>query len=495
MSIAKNTKETFLEEIVDNLNGNQRELPVDCKPRTREEILLAEIEKGTQNISTMLSDYYDKSEIDNLLNEIELTPGPQGPQGPKGEQGEQGPQGPKGEQGEQGPQGPKGEPGVSHTHDNKDVLDTISLSTLDDISKVSEIENTLNDHLENHPEGGGNLNPEDLLDYLHRENDKATLKEVIEQSDEHFFTPQSFIAALNDLENDGAFSAILSVNGRVGRITLTREDVELENVINQRQATKVEFDEHVNDDYTHFTRDDYNSMQLELGKVLNKEHTKLEKNLKATIPAALEGVDDSTYMTPLLVKKALNKIIEDAGGVEFASYVQSINGRCEENINLTREDVELENVINQRQATKVEFDEHTENGDLHFTKEERSQMYVEMGKVISNSNKKIDKILDKATVELTVQGEDDTTFVTPKGLRALVESILGPTLNVYSLLDYGTKTPIVVAEINPGQIYYSNIDVVVGDIELSTTPQIATKHIEILSTNCSELNDVYLFTK
>ena len=69
MSIAKNTKETFLEEIVDNLNGNQRELPVDCKPRTREEILLAEIEKGTQNISTMLSDYYDKSEIDNLLNE------------------------------------------------------------------------------------------------------------------------------------------------------------------------------------------------------------------------------------------------------------------------------------------------------------------------------------------------------------------------------------------------------------------------------------------
>ena len=363
------------------------------------------------------------------------------------------------------------------------------------MNKVDKLESSLNEHLENHPEGGGNLNPEDLLDYLHRENDKATIKEVLEQSDEHFFTPQSFIAALNDLENDGAFSAILSVNGRVGRITLTREDVELENVINQRQATKVEFDEHVNDDYTHFTRDDYNSMQLELGKVLNKEHTKLEKNLKATIPAALEGVDDSTYMTPLLVKKALNKIIEDAGGVEFASYVQSINGRCEENINLTREDVELENVINQRQATKVEFDEHTENGDLHFTKEERSQMYVEMGKVISNSNKKIDKILDKATVELTVQGEDDTTFVTPKGLRALVESILGPTLNVYSLLDYGTKTPIVVAEINPGQIYYSNIDVVVGDIELSTTPQIATKHIEILSTNCSELNDVYLFTK
>lgn len=133
MSIAKNTKETFLEEIIDNLSGNTRELPVDCKPRTREEVLLAEIEKGTQNISTMLSDYYDKSEIDNLLNEIELTPGPQG---------------------EQGPQGPQGEPGVTHEHSNKDVLDAISSSTLDDISKVSEIENILNDHLENHPAGG-----------------------------------------------------------------------------------------------------------------------------------------------------------------------------------------------------------------------------------------------------------------------------------------------------------------------------------------------------
>ena len=363
MSIAKNTKETFLEEIIDNLNGNKRQLPVDCKPRTREEVLLAEIEKGTQNISTMLSDYYDKSEIDNLLNEIELTPGPQGPQG------------------EQGPQGPQGEPGVSHEHDNKEVLDLISQTTLDDIDKINEIENTLNEHLENHPEGGGNLNPEDLLDYLHRENDKATVKEIIENSDEHFFTPQSFVAALNDLENDGAFSAIVSINGRVGRVTLTREDVELENVINQRQATKVEFDEHV------------------------------------------------------------------------------------------------------------------DNDDMHFSKTERENMYIEIGKAMSSSNKKLDKLADKATVEITVQGEDDATFVTPKGLRALVESILEPTLNVYSLLDYGAKTPIVVAEINPGQIYYSNEDVVVGDIELSTTPKIATEHIEILSTDCSELNGVYLFTK
>lgn len=56
MSIAKNTKETFLEEIADNLNNNERELPVDCKPRNREEILLAEIEKYTRLLLTKLDE-------------------------------------------------------------------------------------------------------------------------------------------------------------------------------------------------------------------------------------------------------------------------------------------------------------------------------------------------------------------------------------------------------------------------------------------------------
>lgn len=52
MIIAKNTKETFLEEILDNVAGNIRELPVDCKPRTREEYLLAEIEKNTRSMTS-----------------------------------------------------------------------------------------------------------------------------------------------------------------------------------------------------------------------------------------------------------------------------------------------------------------------------------------------------------------------------------------------------------------------------------------------------------
>ena len=48
MSIAKNTKEVILEELLDNLTGNRKELSSDCTPRSREEVLLSEIEKNTR---------------------------------------------------------------------------------------------------------------------------------------------------------------------------------------------------------------------------------------------------------------------------------------------------------------------------------------------------------------------------------------------------------------------------------------------------------------
>ena len=58
-----------------------------------------------------------QNQVDSLqqqINTIELTPGPQGPQGPEGPQGPPGPQGdpgPQGPQGEVGPQGPQGDVG------------------------------------------------------------------------------------------------------------------------------------------------------------------------------------------------------------------------------------------------------------------------------------------------------------------------------------------------------------------------------------------------
>ena len=316
MSIAKNTKETFLEEIVDNLNGNQRELPVDCKPRTREEILLAEIEKGTQNISTMLSDYYDKSEIDNLLNEIELTPGPQGPQGEQGPQGPQGPQGipgEKGERGEQGPQGPQGEPGVSHEHSNKDVLDLISQTTLDDIDKINEIENTLNEHLENHPAGGEGSTgggPSNPSDYLHKVNDKALLSDVSQGDlDDGYITPKVIADYLANLLSTSGIN-VLSVNGKTGAVLITREDVELDNVINEKQATKVEFDEHLRDNETyHVTPEWRTSILNRLDNIEKKLSSVVTKDMKSTTDLAINGVDDTTYMTPQMIKELVGHIM------------------------------------------------------------------------------------------------------------------------------------------------------------------------------------------
>ena len=69
MSVAKNRNEVYLEEIIDNLNGNLRTLPVDCKPRTREEVLLSEIEKNTralQGSSSYSMWVGTQSEYDNL---------------------------------------------------------------------------------------------------------------------------------------------------------------------------------------------------------------------------------------------------------------------------------------------------------------------------------------------------------------------------------------------------------------------------------------------
>lgn len=59
-----------------------------------------------------LSDYATITYVNQEINTIELTPGPEGPQGPKGDKGDKGEQGPKGDKGEQGIQGPAGKDGT-----------------------------------------------------------------------------------------------------------------------------------------------------------------------------------------------------------------------------------------------------------------------------------------------------------------------------------------------------------------------------------------------
>ena len=64
--------------------------------------------QARQNIGATTKEY-----VDDQIEHIELTPGPQGPAGPQGPQGTQGIQGTQGPQGEQGPQGTQGTPGAN----------------------------------------------------------------------------------------------------------------------------------------------------------------------------------------------------------------------------------------------------------------------------------------------------------------------------------------------------------------------------------------------
>lgn len=80
---------------------------------------------GLSDIFKLATEKY----VDEAIQEIELTPGPQGEPGPQGPQGEPGPQGPKGEKGETGEPGPQGEPGPKGEDYDPTVLNDYALKT------------------------------------------------------------------------------------------------------------------------------------------------------------------------------------------------------------------------------------------------------------------------------------------------------------------------------------------------------------------------------
>lgn len=84
-------------------------------------------------------DVYTKAEVDEKIEAIELTPGPQGPQGEKGEKGEKGDtgqQGPQGPQGATGPQGPKGDKG-----DKGDPGESVTVDTALSDTSMNPVQN------------------------------------------------------------------------------------------------------------------------------------------------------------------------------------------------------------------------------------------------------------------------------------------------------------------------------------------------------------------
>lgn len=72
-----------------------------------------------------LSNYYTKAQVDEAIEQIELTPGPQGEKGDKGEPGEQGP---KGDQGIQGEPGADGKPGSDYVLTEADKTEIAQLA-------------------------------------------------------------------------------------------------------------------------------------------------------------------------------------------------------------------------------------------------------------------------------------------------------------------------------------------------------------------------------
>lgn len=98
-----------------------------------------------------LTDYYTKTEVDEKIETIELTPGPQGEQGPQGEpgkdgaqgiQGETGPQGPQGEPGKDGEQGPPGEDGQDYVLTDEDKQEIAASVNLEEYAKKTDIPDT-----------------------------------------------------------------------------------------------------------------------------------------------------------------------------------------------------------------------------------------------------------------------------------------------------------------------------------------------------------------
>lgn len=87
---------------------------IDTDAETADELATKEyVDQTVANVKPEvdLSNYYTKTQVDEIVDTIELTPGPQGergPVGPIGETGPQGPIGPVGPEGKVGPIGPQG---------------------------------------------------------------------------------------------------------------------------------------------------------------------------------------------------------------------------------------------------------------------------------------------------------------------------------------------------------------------------------------------------
>lgn len=141
---------------------------IDTDAETADELATKEyVDQAVANVKPEvdLSNYYTKTQVDGIVETIELTPGPQGPVGPTGEvgpQGEIGPVGPTGPQGEIGPAGPvgpvgeKGDPGAPGEDYVLTEADKQEIANLVDTSRFTTQEDVIA-LIAEYGGGGGNL--------------------------------------------------------------------------------------------------------------------------------------------------------------------------------------------------------------------------------------------------------------------------------------------------------------------------------------------------
>ena len=129
---------------------------IDTDAETADELATKEyVDQAVANVKPEvdLSNYYTKTQVDEIVDTIELTPGPQGPAGPVGETGPIGPQGPVGETGSAGPKGDPGAPGEDYVLTEADkseianLVDTSRFTTEEDVIAL----------IAEYGGGGGNL--------------------------------------------------------------------------------------------------------------------------------------------------------------------------------------------------------------------------------------------------------------------------------------------------------------------------------------------------
>lgn len=119
-------------------------------------------------------------------------------------------------------------------------------------------------------------------------------------------------------DEDDKDDAVVSVNGKQGVVVLNKSDVGLSNVENIKQASKTEFNNHVNDSSKHISSSDRNSWNNKVDGVSGKglstnDYTTTEKNKLSGISSnANNYTHPSSHSASMITESTSRRFVSDA---------------------------------------------------------------------------------------------------------------------------------------------------------------------------------------